>query len=316
MLADRAPDNGKDEGNDGSPYDLQSLSLPYSAVPLRVPLPLATMSRPISFLSDFGDHDEFVGVVHGVIAKLAPESKVIDVGHRFPRGNIKSAALALTRAIQYLPEGVCLAVVDPGVGTNRRALAAETSWGYFVGPDNGLLSPAVAMVGGASRVVSVENPDAMIPSPGETFHGRDVFAPAAALLAAGDAALEDLGPPIGDAEVVPLLLPLVEVDGPMVSGEAWWVDHFGNVQTNIAPEDLKGAGISPGETITVKIGSILHSVPWVTSYGEVEDGDLLIHADSVGLMALAVRDGRADDELNLADGVQISLAARRSAKAE
>lgn len=274
------------------------------------------MSRPISFLSDFGDLDEFVGVVHGVIAKLAPESTVIDVGHRFPRGDVKSAALALTRAIQYLPEGVCLAVVDPGVGTERRALAAETPWGFFVGPDNGLLSPAVAMVGGASQVVSVENPEAMIPSPGETFHGRDVFAPAAALLAAGDAALEDLGPTIGDDDLVPLLLPLVEIEGSLVSGEAWWVDHFGNVQTNIAPEDLRQVGLIPGGTVTVKVGSTLHSVPWVTSYGDVDEGDLLIHVDSVGLMALAVRDGRADEQLSLAEGVSVSLAANRPAKAE
>ncbi|HZD21856.1 MAG TPA: SAM-dependent chlorinase/fluorinase [Acidimicrobiia bacterium] len=274
------------------------------------------MSRPISFLSDFGHDDEFVGVVHGVIGRLAPESKVIDVGHRFPRGNIRSAALALTRAIQYLPEGVCLAVVDPGVGTGRRALAVETPWGFFVGPDNGLLSPAVAMVGGASQAVSVENPEVMIPSPGETFHGRDVFAPAAALLAAGEATLEDLGPLVGDEGLVPLLLPLVESEDGVVSGEAWWVDHFGNVQTNIAPDDLKEVGINPGETLTVKAGSTLHSVQWVTSYGDVDEGDLLIHVDSVGLMALAMREGRADEELNLTEGTSVSLAAKRSPKAE
>ena len=129
------------------------------------------MSLPISFLSDFGYEDEFVGVVHGVLAKLSPESRIIDIGHGTPRGNVRSAALALTRAIQYLPEGVCLAVVDPGVGSQRKAIAASTPWGYFVGPDNGLLSPAVAMVGGASHIVSVENPEAMIPSTGTPRSG-------------------------------------------------------------------------------------------------------------------------------------------------
>ena len=271
------------------------------------------MSLPISFLSDFGHEDEFVGVVHGVLAKLAPDSRVIDIGHRFPRGAIKSAALALTRAIQYLPDGVCLAVVDPGVGTQRRAIAAETRWGTFVGPDNGLLSPAVAMVGGASRVVSIENPEAMIPSPGETFHGRDVFGPAAALLAAGDASLDDLGPILGDEDVVPLLLPLAEVSDSVVSGETWWVDHFGNAQTNIGPEDLAGIGVSQGQAVTVKIGATLHNVPWVRSYGDVAEGEILLHVDSVGLMALAVRDGRADESLNLGEGVSVSLAASRSA---
>jgi S-adenosylmethionine hydrolase len=261
------------------------------------------MSQPISFLSDFGGRDEFVGVVHGVLAKLAPNSRVIDVGHGFGRGNVKSAALALTRAIQYLPEGVCLAVVD-------------TPWGVFVGPDNGLLSPAVAMVGGASMIVSIENSEVMIPSPGETFHGRDVFAPAAAVVASGEASLADLGPRIPDSEVVPLLLPLTEAENSVVSGEAWWVDQFGNVQTNIGPEDLSPLGLAPGQTVTVKVGSTIHSVPWVTSYGEVAQGEVLIHVDSVGLLALAVRGGRADEELNLSEGVAVSLAARRSATAE
>ena len=116
------------------------------------------MTLPISFLSDFGRQDEFVGVVHGVLAKLAPDSRVIDVGHDFPRGNVRAGALALLRAIQYLPEGVCLAVVDPDVGTDRKALAMLTDWGYFVGPDNGLLSPAVAMIGMLSALGCGERP--------------------------------------------------------------------------------------------------------------------------------------------------------------
>ncbi len=111
----------------------------------------------------------------------------------FPPGDVRSGALTLMRAIQYLPEGVALAVVDPGVGTARRAIAAETAWGQFVGPDNGLLSPAVAIVEGAQRVVSIENPELVIPSSGATFEGRDRFAPAAALLASGEAGLDDLG---------------------------------------------------------------------------------------------------------------------------
>ncbi len=271
------------------------------------------MSQPISFLSDFGYQDEFVGVVHGVLAKLAPESRVIDVGHGFPRGNVKAAALALTRAVQYLPEGVCFAVVDPGVGTDRRAIAAETPWGTFIGPDNGLLSPAVAMVGGAHKIVSIENPDAIIPSPGETFHGRDVFAPAAALIASGEAAIDELGAQVPGEEIVPLLLPLTETEGGVITGEAWWVDQFGNVQTNIAPEDMEAIGASAGETITVKVGATTHSVPWVNAYGDVGEGETLIHVDSVGLLALAVRGGRADEELNLAEGLAVSLAASRSA---
>jgi S-adenosylmethionine hydrolase len=270
---------------------------------------------PISFLSDFGLSDEFVGVVHGVLAKLAPESRVIDIGHGTPPGDIKAAALSLTRAIQYLPEGVALVVVDPGVGSDRKALAVESDWGFFVGPDNGVLSPAVAMMGGAHRIVSIDNPEARIPSPGETFHGRDVFAPAAALLASGEAAIQDLGPEVPPDQVQPLLLPLPEIDGGLVAGEAWWVDRFGNVETNISPDDLAAIGLGPGATVTMKVGASLHSVLWVANYSEVEPGETLIHVDSAGLIAIAVRDGAADEELNLATGMAVTLAGTGSTTA-
>jgi S-adenosylmethionine hydrolase len=272
-------------------------------------------SLPISFLSDYGLADEFVGVVHGVLAKLAPQSRVIDVGHGTPPGDVKAAALSLTRAIQYLPEGVALVVVDPGVGTERNALAVETEWGFFVGPDNGVLSPAVAMMGGARLIVSIDNPEARIPSPGETFHGRDVFAPAAALLASGEAAIQDLGPELGPDQVQPLLLPLPEIDGALVTGEAWWVDRFGNVETNIGPDDLASIGLAPGQTLTVKVGASLYSIPWVGAYGEVAPGESLIHVDSAGLIAIAVRDGAADQELNLSAGVSVTLARTGSSSA-
>jgi S-adenosyl-L-methionine hydrolase (adenosine-forming) len=265
------------------------------------------MSSPISFVSDFGHHDEFVGVVHGVLAKLAPESRVIDVSHSIPRGDIRAAALTLTRAIQYLPEGVALVVVDPGVGSDRRALAAETDWGFFVGPDNGVLSPPVAMMGGARRIVSVENPEARIPSPGETFHGRDVFAPAAAMLASGEAMLEELGPEVSPDSVTPLLLPLPEVADGRVTGEAWWVDHFGNVQTNIGPDELGELGHRPGSVITMRIGATVHSLPWVVAYSDVEPGEALIHVDSSGLMAIAVREGAADQDMALGVGTAVTL---------
>jgi S-adenosylmethionine hydrolase len=265
------------------------------------------MSLPVSFLSDFGHADEFVGVVHGVLARMAPDSRVIDVGHATPRGDIRAAALSLTRAIQYLPDGVALVVVDPGVGSGRKALAVKTEWGYFVGPDNGVLSPAVAMMGGASIMVSIENPEVMIPSPGETFHGRDVFAPAAALLASGEASIEELGPVLGPHSVHPLLLPLPETQGNTVLGEAWWVDGFGNVETNIGPDDLAGVGLAPGSVVTVKIGATLHSIPWVRAYSDVGSGEVLLHVDSAGLIAIAVREGAASEDLNVSSGVAVTL---------
>ncbi len=265
------------------------------------------MVRPLSFLSDYGRDDEFVGVVHGVIAKLAPEVKVIDITHGVSAGDVRSGALALMRAIQYLPEGVALAVVDPGVGTARRAIAAETSWGHFVGPDNGLLSPAVAIVEGAQRVVAIENPELVIPSAGATFEGRDRFAPAAALLASGDARMDDLGPDIEPGTLVPLLLPLPEHEGNTVRGEAWWIDTFGNVQTNVSPEDLAEIGLRPGSPVKVRYHGAEHEVPWVSAYADVEPGDELLHVDSYGMVALAVRGGRADLDLGLAASTVVSF---------
>ena len=264
--------------------------------------------QPISFLSDFGTDDEFVGVVHGVIARVEPGLQVIDVTHGVPSGDIRAGALALLRAVQYLPEGVALAVVDPGVGTGRKAIAAETSWGYFVGPDNGLLAPAVAMVGGAEMVVSLEDERFRVPSlGGATFDGRDVFAPAAAVLAAGQASIKDLGPVLEADAITPLLLPLVEVDAAGLRGEIWWLDKFGNAQSNISPADLEDLGIKPGDEVRVVVGSIEHHLPWVATYGDVEPGKALLHTDSYGLVAIAAREGNAGADLNLSTGLHIEV---------
>jgi S-adenosylmethionine hydrolase len=267
------------------------------------------VADPVSFLSDFGLRDEFVGVVHGVVARISPSSVVIDVTHGIPAGDVRAGALALTRAIQYLPPGVVIAVVDPGVGSSRRALAASTEFGFFVGPDNGLLSPAVAMVGGAGAMVSIENPEILIPSPGSTFQGRDVFAPAAALLAAGEATLEDLGPPVDPETAVPLMLPLPRVEPPEVSGEAWWVDGFGNVETNIGPDDMELAGARMGDEVGLRVGVDTYRVRWVDAYASAPDGGLLLHVDSAGLMALAVRGGRADEHLGVRGPTAVSFRA-------
>ncbi|MDH3397220.1 MAG: SAM-dependent chlorinase/fluorinase [Acidimicrobiia bacterium] len=265
------------------------------------------MSVPISFLSDFGYQDEFVGVVHGVLARIAPNSRIIDISHGVAPGDVRAGALTLMRAIQYLPQGVALAVVDPGVGTARTPIAAETPWGFFVGPDNGLLSPAVAMVGGATRIVTIENPDLVIPSEGATFDGRDRFGPAAAALATGEVGLSDLGSEVDPSGVMPLMLPLSHLEGGILAGQAWWIDRFGNAQTNVSPEELNALGIQPGSEVTVKVESRDHTLPWVAAYGDAEPGKPLVHVDSYGLIALAVREGRADEWFGLSEGTVISF---------
>lgn len=265
------------------------------------------MNFPISFLSDFGHEDEFVGVVHGVIARIAPDVRVIDIGHKFDQGDVRAGALALTRAIQYLPQGVALAVIDPGVGTERKAIAARTEWGVLIGPDNGLLAPAVAMVGGADKIVSIENPEVQLPAPGATFHGRDIFGPAAAVIASGQATLEQLGPEVDSDSVVPLMLPLVEHGEDAVVGEVLWVDHFGNAQLNISPQDLQLVGIGPGTDIVLKIASADFGIEWVEAYGNVEVGEGLLHIDSYGQIAVAVRNGSAVDSYPLAAGTAVTI---------
>ena len=266
--------------------------------------------RPISFLSDFGLVDEFVGVVHGVIQRIAPGTDVIDVSHGVARGDVRGGALTLLRAVQYLLHGVVLAVVDPGVGGSRRVIAAETPWGHFVGPDNGLLAPAVAMVGGASRIVSLEQQAFRLPREGVTFDGRDVFAPAAAVLASGEATLDELGPVLSASEITPLLLPLVEHGEGVVSGEVWWIDAFGNAQTNVSPDDLRLAGLTPGGPIVVRIGTVEHELEWRDAYDGSAAG--VVHVDSYGMMAVAVPGGRADEALRMTVGISVGF---RSPKA-
>lgn len=261
------------------------------------------MPAPISFLSDFGHTDEFVGVVHGVIARIAPETKVIDITHGIGRGDIHGGAMALTRAVQFMPDGVFLAVVDPGVGTERRAIAARTEVGYFVGPDNGVLAPAVAMVGGSDLIVSLEDPRFQLPSAGGTFHGRDIFGPAAAVLASEQADIEDLGPLVAPDAIKPLLIPLAEPSGNGgIKATVLWVDSFGNVQLNVGPDDLSDIGLEVGSDVSVGWEMMEHRIAWGDTYGSVEDGEAVLHIDSHGQIALAVRGERADDDLGLGVG--------------
>lgn len=254
------------------------------------------MAVPISFLSDFGHTDEFVGVVRGVIARIAPDVAVLDITHGIGRGDVHGGALALTRAVQFMPDGVFLAVVDPGVGTDRSAIAARTPVGYFVGPDNGLLAPAVAMVGGADLIVSLEDERFRLPSPGVTFAARDVFGPAAAVLASGQASIEDLGPALDPDSISPLLIPLAEPSGDRgIQATLLWEDAFGNLQFNIGPEDLEALDLEVGDDVSLAYELTTQRIPWLTSYGSVESGHPVFHIDSHGQVALAVNGGRAAD---------------------
>jgi hypothetical protein len=197
-------------------------------------------------------------------------------------------------------------VVDPGVGTDRRAVAVEVETGFLVGPDNGLLAPAVAMLGGASRVVSLTNPEYQLEAPGATFAGRDIFAPAAGYLAAGTP-LEVLGDLVDPLSLVPGTVPLPRDEGGRAEGEVLWIDRYGNAQLNIDPGDLAALGVEPGGPLEIRCGQDRRTGRWVGSYAEVNQFELAVVVDSYGLVSLALDRRPAAEELGLRPGSAVTL---------
>ena len=269
-------------------------------------MPAAGEPPVVSFLSDYGTADELVAVCKGVMLRIAPSLRVLDVTHEVPAHDVRAGALALARAAQYLPPGVLLAVVDPGVGTDRRAVAVEVDEGFLVGPDNGLLAPAVAMLGGARRAVSLTNRAFQLPSPSPTFAGRDVFAPAAAHLGRGVDPGE-LGEAIEPASLVPSLIPLTHDEGPVVHGEVLWLDRFGNAQLNVDPDELRLRGLGPGDRLEVRWGDDRRTARWVATYAEARPSELAVVVDSYGLVSLALDRDSAADALRLHVGAGVAL---------
>ena len=258
----------------------------------------------VSFLSDFGTDDEFVGVVKSVLRNLAPHVTVVDLTHGITPFDVKAGGLALARASQYLAPGVVLAVVDPGVGTDRRAVAIEVAGGdgVFVGPDNGLLASAVAMVGGAERAVALTNPEYQLEAPGATFAGRDVFAPAAAHLANG-VPFDELGEAVDTHSLLPGVLPVMERRGDEVKAEVLWVDRFGNAQLNLGLDDLEGFG----EVVSLRLPNGLRRARVVRTYGAIPPGEVGLVVDSYGLLAVCLDRQSAFVELGLDVGEGVTL---------
>jgi S-adenosylmethionine hydrolase len=258
----------------------------------------------VTFLSDYGTDDEFVGVVHSVIRSIAPHAAVVDLTHGIPAHDVRAGGLTLARSAQYVAPGVILAVVDPGVGTDRRAVAVEVLGGraVFVGPDNGLLASAVAMVGGAERAVSLTNPEYQLPAPGATFAGRDVFAPAAAHLANG-VPLDELGDVVDPLSLLPGLLPITKQEGEALVAEVLWVDHYGNAQLNVDPEEAVGLG----ERVALRANDTVRTTVRADTYGAIPKGQIGLVVDSYGLLSVCVDRGSAAFELGLAAGSEVTL---------
>ncbi len=260
----------------------------------------------LTFLTDYGLADPFVAICHGVAAQIEPELRVIDITHQIPLGDIRRGAVVLAQAAPYFPGAVHVAVVDPGVGTARRAIAVAAGGSLFVGPDNGLLSVAVAAAGGAVRAVSLTNRALWRDTTAATFHGRDIFMPVAVRLAAG-MPLEDAGEPTEPGRLVTLAPPTCRVADGTAHLEVVTVDGFGNAQLSLAGADAGPAGLAPGATVTLRWDGQELAVPFVTAFGDVAPGEALCFRDSGDWVAVAVSGGDAARRLGLRPGTEITL---------
>lgn len=267
------------------------------------------MRTHISLLTDYGLNDEFVGVMKSVIADIAPHVRVIDITHGVAPFDVRAGSLALARAIQYVPAGVIVAVVDPGVGSDRRAIAVEIvkGQGILLGPDNGLLTPAAAMAGGAERAFELTNSSLHLEAPGTTFAGRDIFAPVAAFLCNGGS-IEEVGREIDTASVMPGLVPIPtsekhESFGDGMKCEVTWVDTYGNCQLNVGPDEVEHLG----KILRVVIGDDVRSARVVSHFADIDGGAIGAVVDSYGMLALAFDRGSAAETLRIGSGDAVSL---------
>jgi S-adenosyl-L-methionine hydrolase (adenosine-forming) len=260
----------------------------------------------ITFLSDYGFRDDFVGICHGVMANLCPSARIIDITHGIPRQDVRAGAIVLAGALPYMPRGIHLAVVDPDVGAQRRAVALRLAQErMLVGPDNGLLWPSAETAGGVIEAVDIARSPFRLEPVSATFHGRDIFAPVAARLAAG-ANLAEAGDPVDPAELVRLELPSPRLDDGWLVTHVLYVDRFGNVQLDAQHEDLHAARLRLGHAVELRtVSGRSYTCPFVRTFADVEPGELLVYEDAYRRLAIAVSQGDAgrhiatavDDEL-------------------
>jgi S-adenosyl-L-methionine hydrolase (adenosine-forming) len=264
------------------------------------------VAKPIVFLSDYGLDDEFVGICHGVIARISPDSRIIDLTHGIPPHDVLRGAIVLAQSMLYMPkESVFLAVVDPGVGTERRSIAVRDEAGFVtVGPDNGLLS--MSWVGGAAQAAQISSPETILTPTSPTFHGRDVFAPAAAHLSRG-ADLADLGPEVPVGSLVRLTVPRPDVDEDGLLSRVIGVDRFGNIQLSAKPEDLAELQAAEASELVASIEGKDWPVRRVGTFGLLEPGEDGLIVDSAGSLAIVRRDGSAAEAMELGLGDDVLL---------
>jgi len=260
----------------------------------------------VSFLSDFGLQDDFVGTCHGVIKRIAPETQIIDITHGIPAQHILQGALVLASTLPYVPVGVHLAVVDPGVGSSRRALALRDEEGrFFVGPDNGLLIPAADRAG-IAVAHELANPEYALETISRTFHGRDLFAPAAAHLSCG-VAIDELGPPIDPDALVRLDLPQPELGSDKIGATVLYVDSFGNIALNVTREHVAEVGIVPGTQVELELGGERFYAVAARTFADARAGDIMLYEDSYRNMSVAISGGNAGEMLHARAGQSLRI---------
>ena len=264
----------------------------------------------VTFLTDFGLQDDFVGTCHGVIKTIAPDVQIIDVTHGIAPQHVLQGALVLANTTPYMPMGVHLAVVDPGVGSARRPLALRSGDGrLFVGPDNGLLVPAAERLGGIAAAYELANAQYALESVSRTFHGRDLFAPAAAHLAAG-VPLEELGPPLAADALARLDLPEPDVGENRIRATVLYIDRFGNVQLNLTREHLQKAEVLPGTVMEVELSLDRYYAIAARTFADARKGDVILYEDSYRNIALAISGGNAAELFGAAPGQEVRIRLR------
>jgi S-adenosylmethionine hydrolase len=262
--------------------------------------------RFITFLTDFGLADDFVGTCHGVIKRIAPDVQIIDITHGIAPQAVLQGALVLRNTLPYMPEGVHLAVVDPGVGGARRPVNLRDRGGrLYVGPDNGLLVPA-AELAGIESAHELANPAYALESVSRTFHGRDLFSPAAAHLALGVEPAE-LGPPLAPDALVRLELPHAQVDDGTVDASVLFVDRFGNMQLNLTRDDLDTIGIAPGMRFELEFAGERYYGTAARTFADARPGEIVLFEDSYRNVAIAINRGSAADMLSAQPGQKVLL---------
>ncbi|MFN2467708.1 MAG: S-adenosyl-l-methionine hydroxide adenosyltransferase family protein [Gaiellaceae bacterium] len=261
----------------------------------------------ITFLTDFGLEDDFVGTCHGVIRRIAPEVQIIDITHGISPQRVLEGALVLAKTLPFMPVGVHLAVVDPGVGTDRRAVVLRGSAGHvFVGPDNGLLLPAAEGLGGVEIAHELTNRRYALDPVSRTFHGRDVFAPAAAHLALGLAPAE-LGPPLDVATLVRLDLPEPQIGTSRIRATILYVDRFGNIQLNLTRAHLDGVGIVPGDQVELELATERYYAIAARTFADARVGDIILYEDAYENVAIAISGGSAAATFAAQPGQEIRI---------